>query len=462
MKPTIFLIEDEPNTRDLYSFWLQERDWNWKAFNDAESCLATIANFEPSVICLDLGLPGMSGREALGHIRRLRPRVPVIVMTANDDPRAGVEAIKRGAADYLVKPLDAEEFLGVIENAVGRHELELEIQSLRSQMAQERRLTGLVGQSSAVNRMTAQMGLVLNNTVPVLLEGETGTGKELAARTIHGNSDRTDRLFVPVNCGAIPKELQESHFFGHEKGAFTGAQSNRMGFFEEANGGTVFLDEIGELSLDAQVKLLRVLQEKSVRRVGGNREIPVDVRIISATNRNLRKMVEEGTFREDLYFRLVVFPITIPPLRERVGDVPLLLGHFLRHYSAEVGLAVPEVTEEALTCLAAYVWPGNIRQLQNVVQFALLSSIGEPLEVKHLPEEIAESAEFAQPLSRRDAVDLFDPVTGKVKRFQELEKEIFLKVRALADGNITQAAQMLGVGRATIYRKLQDLGVGNR
>jgi len=461
MKHTVFLVEDEPNTRELYGFWLQDMGINWKSFNDAESCLVTLANYEPSVICLDLGLPGMSGMEALVSIQKIRPKLPVIVMTANDNARVGVDAIKRGALDYLLKPMDMDEFQGIIEKAIQRHELELELRTLRSQMVQQKRIHGMVGQSAAISQMTAKLGLVLNNSVPVLLEGETGTGKELAARTIHLNSTRGSEPFVVVNCGAIPKDLQESHFFGHEKGAFTGANHNRMGFFEEGNTGSVFLDEIGELSMDAQVKLLRVLQEKSVRRVGGNREIPVDIRIISATNRDLKKMVEKGEFREDLYFRLVVFPIIIPPLRERKGDVPLLLGHFLRQFSAEVGLATPEITEEALSCLAGYHWPGNIRELQNAVQYAILSSNGEPIEEKHLPDEISDQSDVKNLVSNPDSIGLYDSVTGKVKRFHDLEKEIFLKVRVMAQGNVTLAAQMLGVGRATFYRKLQDLGIGN-
>ncbi len=456
MKHTVFIVEDEPNTRDLYEFWLKDTQYNVRSFSDAEVFLSALPGFEPSVICLDLGLPGISGMEALDHIQKVRPKVPVIVMTGDDDARSGVDAIKKGALDYIIKPLDMDEFLQTVENGIQRHQLELEIRSLRSQMSRDKRISGMVGQSAAINYLISQIGLVLENMVPVLLEGETGTGKEMAARTIHDNSNRSKEVFVPINCGAIPKELQESHFFGHEKGSFTGANQTRIGFFEEGNTGTVFLDEVGELTLEAQVKLLRVLQEKSVRRVGGNREIPVDVRIISATNRDLKKMVEEGTFREDLYYRLVVFPIQVPPLRQRGGDVPLLLGHFLRNFSGEIGLATPEITQNALSHLSAYSWPGNVRELQNTVQFALLSCKGEPIEIKHLPTEIAGQSESEQMHVSQDSVALINPITGKIKRFNELEKEIFLKTKALADGNVTQAAQMLGIGRATIYRKLQD------
>jgi DNA-binding NtrC family response regulator len=457
MNHTVFLLEDEPNTREVYNHWLKQTEWTCKGFSEAKPCLDTLVNFEPSVICLDLGLPDIEGMEALRHIRKLRPKVPVIVMTANDEARVGVEAIKLGATDYLVKPLDRDEFVSSIDLAIQRHQLELEVRGLRQRMVREKRINGLVGQSAAINHMTTQVGLVLNNSVPVLLEGETGTGKELVARTIHLNGNRADKPFVPVNCGAIPKELQESHFFGHEKGSFSGAASSRVGFFEEAQGGTVFLDEVGELSLDAQVKLLRVLQEKTVRRVGGSREIPVDVRVISATHRDLKQMVKEGAFREDLYFRLVIFPIEIPPLRDRVGDVPLLLGHFLRQFSQEMGLATPELTEEALACLVTYDWPGNVRQLQNVVQFAVLSSRGEPVETCHLPPEIPVQDRAGWQGGAQDSVSLLDPLNGKVKTFQDLEQEIYMKVREMAQGNVTRAAQMLGVGRATFYRKLQEM-----
>jgi len=454
---TVFVVEDEPNTRELYSFWLSEAGLAHKVFATAEACLKALSGFEPSVILLDLGLPGVSGMEALDLIHQARPKVPLVVMTADSHARTGIQAIHQGATDYLVKPIDGDEFEAVVHNAIQRFELEMELRDLRSQMIQEKRIHGLVGQSAAIQKVASKMGLVLQNSVPVFLEGETGTGKELVAKTIHENSDVSSGPFVPVNCGAIPKDLQESQFFGHEKGAFTGADRARAGFFEQADGGTIFLDEIGELTTEAQVKLLRVLQEQTVRRVGANQEKPLSVRVISATNKNLRAMIAEGTFREDLFYRLVVFPITIPPLRERLGDTPLLVGHFLRQYSETMGLALPEITGGALSALAAYSWPGNVRELQNAVQFTLLACKGEPIETEHLPDEISGLSSGEVLLSSEDSVSLRSPVTGDVKSLEDLELEIFIKVRDMANGNVTQAAQMLGVGRATFYRKLQSL-----
>ncbi|MCP4546412.1 MAG: sigma-54-dependent Fis family transcriptional regulator [bacterium] len=457
MKRTIFIIEDDKNTCELYEYWLARSDYSVRVFNQAEPALAALESFEPAAICLDLGLPGMSGGEALAKIRKRRPQVPVMVITGDDDAKAGVEAMKLGARDYLVKPIDQDEFENVIRLAVQQFELVLEVRSLRQQMTSERRLHEIVGQSTAINRVLSQVGLLLENDVPIFISGETGTGKELLARTIHDNSRRNTGPFVPVNCGAIPSELQESQFFGHERGAFTGAAKRHLGFFESARGGTIFLDEVGELSLDSQVKLLRVLQEHRVRRVGGEEEVDVDLRVISATNRDLNGMVKEGTFREDLFYRLVVYPLEIPPLRERKSDIPLLLGHYLRRYSEEIGIPLPEITDDVLRRLVAYEWPGNVREIQNVVQFALLASQGEPIETIHMPPTIPQGAISDSVSEDGEMLNLIDPLTGLMKSFDRIEMEVFLRARELANGNMTRAAEMLGVGRATLYRRMQTV-----
>ncbi len=456
MKRSVVIIEDDPGTRELFAFWLGELDLRAVACGNAAAGLLAMKSSRPAAVCLDLGLPDSDGMELLRELRTSHPHVPVVVITSEEDARVGVAAIKAGAQDYLVKPITPEAFDGAILSALQRHELEVEVRALRTRLSGESRAHGIVGQSTAMLRLASQIGTVLDADVPVLLQGETGTGKELVARMIHANGPRSRGPFVPVNCGAIPKDLQESHFFGHERGAFTGADRTRRGFFEEASGGVIFLDEIAELTPEAQVTLLRVLEERRVRRVGGERDLPVDVRVISATHRDLQAMVAAGAFREDLFFRLVVYPIALPPLRERADDVPLLVGHFLREHAQTAGLAVPEISDAALRALASHSWPGNVRELQNAVQFALLAAQGGAIEPEHLPAGCREDASGAGALDDGDAVRLHDAATGQLRPFADLEQEILVKSLAHESGNMTRTAQRLGIGRATLYRKLRD------
>jgi len=379
----------------------------------------------------------------------------VVMMTAERDAQVGVQAMKLGASDYLIKPIEPEEIEKALAAAVHRHELVLEVRRLKVQVTETLGGNEIIGQTPAMNELRSRVGLVLRSDVTVFLEGESGTGKELVARTIHGNSARSDKPFVAVNCGAVPKDLQESYFFGHEQGAFTGAVKLHRGFFEEASGGTLFLDEISEFTPEAQVKILRTLQEKEVRRVGGSRDIPVDVRVISASNRDLGQMVANGSFREDLYYRLVVYPVTVPPLRDRAEDVALLAGHFLRYYADQMGVAVPDIGQDALESLLCYEWPGNVRELQNSIQFALLASQGATIQPEHLPETLPRNAGPVEEPTPGEGFALVDPATGKVRPFEQLEMEIFLRAIDLAGGNVTRAAKDLGIGRATLYRRLQ-------
>lgn len=457
MAHTVFLVEDTELTRRLFQLALESASYEVRTFANAESCLVALEATEPSAVCLDLFLPRMSGMEALPRIRQARPDVPVIIITSENDANVGVQAMKQGATDYLVKPVDLESLKETVRAAVQRFELILEIRRLRSEAAATPRLSGMVGRSPAMDRIAAQIGLILNNDVSVHISGETGTGKDLLARIIHSSSSRAPGPFVPVNCGAIPRELQESQFFGHEKGSFTGAVQRHRGYFEEAQSGTIFLDEVGEMAPAAQVKLLRALQEKEIRRVGGDKVIPIDTRVISATNRNLRAMVDSGAFREDLLYRLVVFTIELPPLRERQEDIPLLAGHFLRHYSEELNMPVPEVTDEALACLVAHEWPGNVRELQNAIQVTMLATQGRPVAPEHLPSSIPRTPRARATQGDGPMISMLDSHTGQSRTLEDMELEIFLRAREMAGGNISKAAQMLGIGRATMYRKLQGL-----
>jgi DNA-binding NtrC family response regulator len=455
---TVLVIEDSESTQKLYRYWLEKAGYLVHAFSFAEPALQLLESEEPAAICLDLNLPGMSGLEALDRIRRLRPDTSVVVLTGKNDAGISVRALKAGAVEYLVKPVEREPFEEAIRLALQRHDLLVATRQARSGDTESAGVPELVGQSSPMRRLLAQVGVVLRGEVPVLIVGETGTGKELIARSIHAQGPRARGPFVPVNCGAIPRDLQESQFFGHERGSFTGAIRRHTGFFESAHGGTIFLDEIGEMTLEAQVKLLRALQERRVRRVGGEEEVAIDVRVVSASGRDLRTAMLEGRFREDLYYRLAVYPLEVPPLRDRSADIPTLVGHFLARHAARLGTVAPAISDEALAGLAAYRWPGNVRQLENVVQFLLLASGGRRIEAEHLPAEIPRTSPEPGPAMRPESIQLVDPLTGSLKPFERIELEIYLRAREIAGGNLSRAAEMLGVGRSTIYRRLRSSG----
>lgn len=460
MQHTIFIVEDVEATQRIYRTRLEKAGYSVRTFTRAEPCLSVLETFEPSAICIDLGLPGLTGLEALERVRRLRPDVPVIILTGEADVRTCVQAMKMGAVDYLVKPVELEILEQILLSRVSRYELVLQVRRLREQVEAGLGWQEIVGQTPPMARIASQIGLVTGNDVSVYLQGETGTGKELIARSIHNHGPRSGRPFVAVNCGAIPRDLQESQFFGHERGSFTGAVRHHQGYFEEAQGGTVFLDEVAELSPESQVKLLRVLQERTIRRIGSDREIPVDVRVISATHRDLKALMQAGEFREDLYYRLVVFPVVVPPLRERRGDIPLLAGHFLHHYSTRMAMPQPGLSDEALACLTHYEWPGNVRELQNAVQFGLLASQGQEIRPEFLPPHLTRATRTGISVNGGMTLELLDPVTGELKTFERLEHEIFLRARTHVGGSVSRAAELLEVGRATIYRRLHSIENG--
>ncbi|RMH17875.1 MAG: sigma-54-dependent Fis family transcriptional regulator, partial [Acidobacteria bacterium] len=392
----MLVVDDDESIRDLVALWLGRAGYDLELFPDGETCLTALARSLPDCICLDLHLPGLSGIQILQRIKAHHPRLPVIMLTADTTVDTVVAAMQGGAYDYLVKPLDRTRLIATVGNAVERHQLEVRVTQLEREI-DGRGYAGMVALSPAMRRMFRDMDRVAASDITVLVHGDSGTGKELVARGLHEASGRRDGPFVAVNCAAIPDTLEASEFFGHEKGAFTGANQRRVGRIEQADGGTLFLDEVGELSLGLQAKLLRVLQERRFQRVGGNVEIESDFRLIAATHRDLEEEVRAGRFREDLFFRIVVFELEVPPLRERGDDIQLLAQHFLAEADGQQGGQPPQLAPDALAALKAYPWPGNVRELQNAMEHARLVASDKVIRLADLPQRILAGREFRPP-----------------------------------------------------------------
>jgi DNA-binding NtrC family response regulator len=418
--------------------------------------LEILAQREVDLVMLDQRMPGEKGVDVLPRVKALDPSVVVVIATAVRDVRTAVEALKRGAYDYLVKPFDVDDIIGLVDRVLEKRELEREVVSLRSVLAGPAVETsvgfeGLVGRHPEMARLYQQITKIAPTPTTVLITGESGTGKELVARAIHRRSDRAGAPFVAVNVAAIPETLVESELFGHERGAFTGAHARRLGRFELAHGGTVFLDEIGSLRLDLQSKLLRVLQEREIERVGGQRPVAVDVRVLAATNANLRAAVRERTFREDLFFRLNVVPLHLPPLRERRDDIPHLVEHFVRKAARECRRDVRGVSAGALEVLARYDWPGNVRELENVIHRAVVLATGPVLHLQDVPLDVA-MPEAGPRLTEDDGM----PLREACDRF---ERQYVLRALERVQWNVSRAARLLGVHRNTVLAKLSAWGV---
>src|SRR5512135_3849099 len=388
MKPRILIVDDEKNIRDVFSLLLEDHGYEVETAETGAGGVERARLFGPDAVLLDMNLPDIPGLEVLARLREAHPETGIIIVTAYGTIRSAVEATKLGAYAYLEKPVDNEEMLLAVSRILEVRRLKQEVEALRSELHSRYRFSNIVGQSGRMSSVFQLMEKISRVDGTVLLTGESGTGKELAARAIHFASPRRDGPFVVVNCGAIPRDLIESEFFGHVKGAFTDARAEKTGTFELAHTGTIFLDEVGELSLDAQVKLLRALGEREIIKVGGTKTIPVDVRVIAATNKDLEGQVVLGAFREDLYFRLAVLSLVLPPLRDRVEDIPLLAEHFIRKYAGELGKSVKGFTPGAQTILNAYPWPGNVRELENVVYEAMVMSEDEWLGETALPARL--------------------------------------------------------------------------
>jgi DNA-binding NtrC family response regulator len=385
----ILIVDDELIVRRSLAGWFQEEGYSVATAQSGREALEMLTREGWDIFLLDVKMPGMDGLELQRRIKEAHPQATIIVMTAYASVETAVEAMKQGAYDYIVKPFEPDDLEHVIRNAIERRQLLTDNVRLRERIDEMSPFYGVVGHSAAIQKVIEEIRLVAESDTSVLIRGESGTGKEIVARAIHANSYRRYMPIVVVNCGALAEGVLESELFGHEKGAFTGAQYRRKGKFEMADGGTLFLDEVGDIGLKTQVDLLRVLDEKKICRVGGNTDTPVDFRLVAATNRDLENMVSDGRFREDLYYRLNVFSINIPPLRDRREDIPLLVEHFLRKFAQNMNKPVTGVSSEALQALTSYDWPGNVRELQNAMERAVLLARGREVLVSDLPFKAA-------------------------------------------------------------------------
>jgi DNA-binding NtrC family response regulator len=453
---SILIVDDEGPIRRILSMLLRERRHRITEAASGEEALALLAEAKPDLVLLDLKLPGIDGLETLKRLRALEPRLDVVMMTAHGTISSAVEAMRRGAFDYLTKPFDNDELLILVDRALEMRRLSAENESLREEIESRYGFSEIVGISREIQDVFRLMAKVVRVDVTVLVTGESGTGKELVARAIHRRSGRSAAPFVAVNCSAIPQTLVESEFFGHEKGAFTDARETRPGRFEQADGGSLFLDEVGDLALDAQAKLLRALQERQIQRIGSRASRAVDVRVIAATNKDLEKESREGRFREDLFWRLNVVHVRLPSLRERRADLPILIDHFVDRFNRELGLAVESVAPDARQLLCDYSWPGNIRELENTICRSMILCEGGVLTVADLPGRVRGEEEGTAPRSDLSHLSLADAVAEATER---LEKVMILSRLAEHRGSRTATAESLGVSRKTLFNKMRQYGL---
>lgn len=444
----ILVVDDDQEMRALLSDELQERGYCVAAVANGREALKKLGEEEYAVVLTDLRMQGMQGLELLNEVKQGYPGTNVIIMTAFGSVESAIEAMKHGAYDYVTKPIKNEEMALVVEKAVRDALLRREVQQLRRAVREDYSFHQILGKSKPMREVFDLIRRVADSQTNVLITGESGTGKELAAKAIHFNSDRRSGPFVPVNCAAIPEMLLESELFGHMKGAFTDAKGDKRGLFEEAHGGTLFLDEISELPVMLQAKLLRAIQEKEIRRVGSTKSVAVDTRIIAATNLALADEVKAKRFREDLYYRLNVIEIRMPPLRERREDILLLVDAFLKKCAEASRKAVKGIAESALALLMDYPWPGNVRELENVIERAVTLTRGEKVTPEDLPPAIHGS---------RGDRKVIDDAADRTLPLDEVEKEYILRILDKTGGNKYQAAQILGIDRKTLYRKLGEI-----
>ena len=438
----VLVVDDEPMVCLSLCNWLQEENYFARAAEDGPKAVNAVREENWDIILLDLRMPGMDGMEVLKKIKEIAPQSVVIMMTAYASIPSAVEAMKEGAYDYIVKPLDVEQLTLMLKRIVEHQQLITENILLRKRLTEQYEFEDIIGRSETMQKVFEMIKAVTDTNATVLITGETGTGKELVARAIHSNSPQRYGPFVATSCGALPETLLESELFGYEKGAFTGADRTKKGRFELANGGTLFLDEVGDISLKTQIKLLRVLQERSFCRLGGTDHIEVDVRLISATNRDLLTAIEESTFRSDLYYRLNVVSIHLPPLRERKEDIPLLAAHFINKYNVEFNKKFDRVERKAMDLMTNYHWPGNVRELENVIERAIVIDQGPEVKVNHLPFCNIEMS----------------PVE-EAQTLQDVERLHIEKMLVRHDWNIAKTARLLEIDRTTLHKKIKKFGL---
>jgi DNA-binding NtrC family response regulator len=486
MAALVLIVDDDPIQRRLLEAMIRRFGYESECLDSGEGALARLQqNDRPPVnlVILDLVMPDLDGMGVLERMRKSEISVPAIVQTAHGSIETVISAMRAGALDFVVKPVGAERLQISIKNALRVDALEDELRRATRRSAGELTFRDIVTKADNMGRVLRLAERAAKSNIPVLIEGESGVGKELMARAIQGSSERRGKPFIAVNCGALPENLVESILFGHEKGAFTGATEKHIGKFAEANGGTLFLDEIGELPLETQVKLLRALQEGEIDPIGARRPVKIDIRLVSATNQNLVELVRRGRFREDLFYRLNVFPITIPPLRSRAQDVPDLARRFLARFCAEEGKRIRGLSNEALALLSSYQWPGNVRQLENAMFRAVVLADADELTTAEFPQIAAQVSGFdvrippipapvfdrAEPTPIESVGPPFEPRdpnimrllddTGEVRKLEDVEAEAIKFALAHYRGQMSKMARKLGIGRSTLYRKMKDIGV---
>jgi DNA-binding NtrC family response regulator len=446
LKDKVLVVDDDPEMGDFLSDLLQAEGFLVTSLHDSLEASKAIRKEEFDVLVTDLRMKGLKGLDLLEASKKAAPLTPVIIITAFGTIESAIQAMKMGAFDYLTKPFRADELVLTVKKALENRFLKKEVIRLKKEVESRYQFHNLIGKSPAMQSIYDLIGRVSDTSSNVLLTGESGTGKELVAKAIHYNGLRREGAFVAINCAAIPETLLESELFGYKKGAFTDAKTDKRGLLSEADGGTLFLDEITEMLSTLQAKLLRVIEEKEVRPLGDTRSYPLDVRFISTSNRDLKSLTQQGRFREDLYYRLKVIDIEIPPLRERKEDIPLLVRHFIQKFTAELNKGASAVSEEALRILMNYSWPGNVRELENIVQRALTLSRQDIISPEDLPAALVQAADE----------DLIERGLRKQFTLDQLEKEYIRRVLSQAGGNKSKAAEILGLDRKTLYRKIEE------
>lgn len=468
-KKQILVVDDEPNLRRVLSALLVRDDYDVETAEDGAQALEILNEHHIDMVITDLRMPKVDGMELLRRTLAMDPEMPVVIITAHGTVDNAVEALKTGAFDYITKPFDQTEVRTIVKKALRTRDLAATEATRAEQDGTDETRYGIIGRSNGIKELYAVLERVSDTPTTVLITGESGTGKELVARALHENSSRRDKPFIKVNCAAIPRDLMESELFGYERGAFTGAVGSKPGRFELASGGSLFLDEIGSIPIEMQVKLLRALQESEFERVGGIKTIRVDVRLVAATNSDLRKEIESGTFRDDLYYRLNVIPIRLPPLRERIEDIPLLAAHFLQKFNARLNKSLRGISEEAEAILMGYPWHGNIRELENVIERAVLFADGSSIEVSDIPVEVRERFSTPRPRSSVPPIAGSDEATtseGLKERVKaamtRLERELIQRALDQTSGNVTHAARLLKISRKGLQLKMKELGLRER